>query len=151
MDVFSMEKPTNLAHTTAALPFHMDNCWYESPPGLQFLHCIRLDMSIYCKTSRHLLLSEHFAMHHENHLYTRLYTIHVARADPWCFHVKRESSAAYSHWVEYIYTSCTPFSSLRLDNKLVIDHSGLKCIIARHNIYVTGICRKLMSLTMSQL
>ena len=42
-----MERPTNLAHTTAALPFHMDNCWYESPPGLQFLHCIRLDMRIY--------------------------------------------------------------------------------------------------------
>ena len=51
MDVFSMEKPTNLAHTTAALPFHMDNCWYESPPGLQFLHCIRLDMSIYHTTA----------------------------------------------------------------------------------------------------
>ena len=50
-------------------------------------------------------------------------------------------------FIEYMYTSCAPFSSLRLDNKLVIDNSGSKSFIARHNIYVTEICRELMSLT----
>ena len=36
-----MEEPTNLAYCPIGLPFHMDLTFYESPPGLQFLHCIR--------------------------------------------------------------------------------------------------------------
>lgn len=51
VDVISKEKPTNIAHTPAELPFHMDDCYYESPPGLQFLHCIRYDRidNYFCK------------------------------------------------------------------------------------------------------
>jgi len=46
VDVISKEKPTNIAHTPAELPFHMDDCYYESPPGLQFLHRIRNDACV---------------------------------------------------------------------------------------------------------
>ena len=43
VDVLAEEKPTNLAFTSRELPFHMDLTFYESPPGLLFLHCIRYD------------------------------------------------------------------------------------------------------------
>ena len=36
----------NAAYTDAALPAHMDLCYYESPPGLQLLHCLRFDDDI---------------------------------------------------------------------------------------------------------
>jgi len=31
----------DLADTSEALPLHNDLTYFESPPGLQFLHCIR--------------------------------------------------------------------------------------------------------------
>ena len=43
MEILAEEKPTNLAYTSHELPFHMDLTFYESPPGLLFLHCIRYD------------------------------------------------------------------------------------------------------------
>jgi gamma-butyrobetaine dioxygenase len=42
-DVISSENPTNIAYTSQALSFHMDQPIYESPPGLQLLHCIKFD------------------------------------------------------------------------------------------------------------
>ncbi len=33
--------PINIAYSSAGLHFHIDLNYYESPPGLQFLHCIR--------------------------------------------------------------------------------------------------------------
>ena len=33
----------NLAYTSEAIGPHMDLCYYESPPGLQLLHCLRFD------------------------------------------------------------------------------------------------------------
>ena len=30
-------------YTTEAIGAHMDLCYYESPPGLQLLHCLRFD------------------------------------------------------------------------------------------------------------
>ena len=35
--------PINAAYSDAELDFHMDLSHYESPPGLQFLHCLRFD------------------------------------------------------------------------------------------------------------
>jgi hypothetical protein len=32
--------PINIAYSSVALGFHIDLNYYESPPGLQFLHCI---------------------------------------------------------------------------------------------------------------
>ena len=40
-DVLSVENPIDVAYTTSGLPMHMDLPYYESQPGLQFLHCLR--------------------------------------------------------------------------------------------------------------
>ncbi|XP_025105216.1 gamma-butyrobetaine dioxygenase-like [Pomacea canaliculata] len=42
-DVVSTPKPINVAYSSVALDFHMDLIYYESPPGIQFLHCLRFD------------------------------------------------------------------------------------------------------------
>ncbi|XP_021364611.1 uncharacterized protein LOC110457598 [Mizuhopecten yessoensis] len=42
-DVIVMEEPTNLAYTRNKLQFHMDLPYYESMPGIQFLHCLKFD------------------------------------------------------------------------------------------------------------
>ena len=41
-DVVAKEDPVNIAYSPVQLHFHMDLVYYESPPGLQMLHCIRL-------------------------------------------------------------------------------------------------------------
>lgn len=43
-DVISENQPTNLAYTSVELPMHMDLMYYESPPGLQILHCLEADV-----------------------------------------------------------------------------------------------------------
>jgi hypothetical protein len=40
-DVRVDENPINIAYSNAKLGFHMDLMYYESPPGLQFLHCLK--------------------------------------------------------------------------------------------------------------
>ena len=47
-DMFDVvSKPTegtiNIAYTSMGLGYHMDLPYYESPPGIQFLHCLQLD------------------------------------------------------------------------------------------------------------
>ncbi|CAH1791212.1 unnamed protein product [Owenia fusiformis] len=42
-DVVTTDKPINAAYSTVGLQYHMDLVYYESPPGLQFLHCLRND------------------------------------------------------------------------------------------------------------
>lgn len=42
-DVRSEANPINIAYTNKALRPHMDLAYYESPPGLQFLHCMQFD------------------------------------------------------------------------------------------------------------
>lgn len=42
-DVRDSPDAINVAYTTEALPLHMDLAYYESPPGLQLLHCVRFD------------------------------------------------------------------------------------------------------------
>ena len=47
-DVISKESPINIAYTNAPIEPHMDLEYYESPPGLQFLFCLRYQcMQIY--------------------------------------------------------------------------------------------------------
>lgn len=36
----------NLAYTSEAIGPHMDLCYYESPPGLQLLHCLQFDPDV---------------------------------------------------------------------------------------------------------
>ncbi|GAV03969.1 hypothetical protein RvY_14322 [Ramazzottius varieornatus] len=45
-DVMSTDKPINVAYSNAELKPHMDLVYYESPPGLQLLHCLKFDESV---------------------------------------------------------------------------------------------------------
>ena len=45
-DVMVSEKPINLAYGGGSLPLHMDLLMYESPPGIQMLHCIKFVASM---------------------------------------------------------------------------------------------------------
>jgi hypothetical protein len=40
-DVKVDENPINIAYSNAKLGFHIDLMYYESSPGLQFLHCLK--------------------------------------------------------------------------------------------------------------
>jgi gamma-butyrobetaine dioxygenase len=40
-EVRSVPNPINVAYSTIHLDFHMDLVYYESPPGIQFLHCMQ--------------------------------------------------------------------------------------------------------------
>lgn len=42
-NVVTSKQATNIAYTDAAIPPHMDLAYYESPPGIQFLHCLEFD------------------------------------------------------------------------------------------------------------
>lgn len=42
-DVKSDLQPINVAYSDVQLDFHMDLAYYESPPGIQFLHCVKFD------------------------------------------------------------------------------------------------------------
>ena len=42
-DVLADLEPINVAYSDVELDFHMDLSYYESPPGIQFLHCVRFD------------------------------------------------------------------------------------------------------------
>ena len=42
-DVIADPEYKEIAYTDAELQLHMDLTYYESPPGIQLLHCVRLD------------------------------------------------------------------------------------------------------------
>lgn len=44
--VESVTNPNNIAYTSKSIPLHQDLLYYESPPGLQLLHCLRFDQAI---------------------------------------------------------------------------------------------------------
>ncbi|XP_067680488.1 gamma-butyrobetaine dioxygenase-like [Haliotis asinina] len=45
-DVKDTPQPINFAYSPVRLELHMDQPMYESPPGLQFLHCLRFDKQV---------------------------------------------------------------------------------------------------------
>jgi len=45
-DVEAMETPINIAYSTDGLDLHQDLAYYESTPGLQFLHCLAFDETV---------------------------------------------------------------------------------------------------------
>ncbi|KAL8588863.1 hypothetical protein ACOMHN_051457 [Nucella lapillus] len=72
-DVISHPKPINVAYTTVELDFHMDLMYYESPPGLQFLHCLKFDECVEGGESRFLdvfQVAEEFRETHPDHFST---------------------------------------------------------------------------------
>ena len=40
-DVVSTDNPINIAYSNIALDLHQDLPYYESPPGVQLLHCLK--------------------------------------------------------------------------------------------------------------
>lgn len=53
-DVRAVESPINAAYSNVELPFHGDLLYYESPPGIQLLHCVRFDHCVTGGESRFL-------------------------------------------------------------------------------------------------
>ncbi|RNA16072.1 gamma-butyrobetaine dioxygenase-like isoform X1 [Brachionus plicatilis] len=45
-DVKIDKNPINIAYSSMGLEFHMDLMYYESAPGIQFLHCLKFDRQI---------------------------------------------------------------------------------------------------------
>lgn len=45
-DVISLPSPINIAYSDVELGLHMDLMYYESPPGLQLLHCLKFDPEV---------------------------------------------------------------------------------------------------------
>ena len=45
-DVRTEPNPINIAYTNAELDLHMDLAYFESPPGIQMLHCLQNDQSM---------------------------------------------------------------------------------------------------------
>ncbi|OQR86353.1 hypothetical protein ACHHYP_10643 [Achlya hypogyna] len=45
-DVVAEHDPVNIAYTAERLKLHLDLAYYESPPGLQFLHAYRFDSTV---------------------------------------------------------------------------------------------------------
>ncbi|XP_070180244.1 gamma-butyrobetaine dioxygenase-like isoform X2 [Littorina saxatilis] len=90
-DVISTPKPINVAYSTVGLDFHMDLIYYESPPGLQFLHCLRFDECVEGGESHFLdvfHVAEAFRKSHPNKFHTlsqipaTFQKIHYARDFP---------------------------------------------------------------------
>jgi alpha-ketoglutarate-dependent taurine dioxygenase len=84
-------KPINVAYTDVALPPHMDLAYFESPPGLQMLHCIQFDKAVQGGESTFIdchAVAEEFQLRYPD-LFQSLCTIpatfqkdHVDRANP---------------------------------------------------------------------
>ncbi|KXJ17460.1 Gamma-butyrobetaine dioxygenase [Exaiptasia diaphana] len=45
-DVISTPNPINIAYSSVNLDYHMDLAYYQSPPGIQMLHCRRFDKEV---------------------------------------------------------------------------------------------------------
>jgi len=45
-DVVATPKPINIAYSDKALEPHMDLAYFESPPAVQFLHCLKFDEGV---------------------------------------------------------------------------------------------------------
>ncbi|XP_069117163.1 gamma-butyrobetaine dioxygenase-like isoform X3 [Argopecten irradians] len=89
--VESTPNPINVAYTSVKLDYHMDLVYYESPPGLQFLHCIRFDDCVVGGENymlNVLAVAERFRQQHpaDFDILTKVpatfQKIHFARAEP---------------------------------------------------------------------
>ncbi|RIA99708.1 hypothetical protein C1645_684564 [Glomus cerebriforme] len=70
-DVESKPAANNIAYTDLHLGLHMDLLYYEAPPGLQFLHCIKNSV-----TDGQSIFSDSFkAIHKLKHLYPNYFDL----------------------------------------------------------------------------
>ncbi|KAK9467578.1 hypothetical protein V1512DRAFT_261508 [Lipomyces arxii] len=98
-DVVSSTNAKNIAYTSANLPLHMDLLYYESPPGIQLLHCIANDAqggeSVYVDSFRsaylvcerfpaafHALCTFPITFHYQNDGYHYMNTRPLIELDP---------------------------------------------------------------------
>eukprot|EP01062_Namystynia_karyoxenos_P062277 TRINITY_DN55188_c0_g1_i1.p1 TRINITY_DN55188_c0_g1~~TRINITY_DN55188_c0_g1_i1.p1 ORF type:complete len:442 (+),score=115.70 TRINITY_DN55188_c0_g1_i1:87-1412(+) len=93
-DVQVEERPINIAYTTDGLAPHQDLPYYESPPGVQLLHC--LEFSAACTGGESLLLDSHAAaellrQRHPEHFAVLARVPATFQKD----HVDRENPAQY--------------------------------------------------------
>eukprot|EP00040_Diaphanoeca_grandis_P016487 m.85064 g.85064 ORF g.85064 m.85064 type:complete len:476 (-) comp25827_c0_seq2:83-1510(-) len=90
-DVVSTKNPINVAYSNVGLALHQDLVYYESPPGLQFLHAIEFEPCVHGGESTLLdcaPLIEKFRADHPQHfatlcrIPTRFQKVHFDRDDP---------------------------------------------------------------------
>ncbi len=58
-DVVSTHNPINIAYSNMALDLHQDLPYYESPPGVQLLHCLKFSPSV----TGEVPITEHVYVH----------------------------------------------------------------------------------------
>ena len=46
LDAVTLENPINIANSSIRLYLHQDMQYYESPPGIQLLHCLKFDSCV---------------------------------------------------------------------------------------------------------
>lgn len=92
-DVVVEESPINVAYSSLGLPLHQDLVYYESPPGLQMLHCLKFAGEVEGGESTLLdgaELLRRFRVEHPTHfetlcrIPTRFQKVHFERAEPVC-------------------------------------------------------------------
>ncbi|KAJ3044283.1 hypothetical protein HDV00_002603 [Rhizophlyctis rosea] len=79
-DVKSVPQAKNIAYTSLPLGLHMDLLYFEAPPGLQFLHCLRNTVkggsSIFVDSHRAIQILKHQHPTHYKTLTTTPVTFH---------------------------------------------------------------------------
>ncbi|GBG29905.1 Trimethyllysine dioxygenase, partial [Hondaea fermentalgiana] len=103
-DVKATPKPINIAYSDKALEPHMDLAYYESPPGVQFLHCLRFDEGVKGGDSTLIdahAVAEEFKLRHPEHF-------HILSTVPATFqkdHVDREFPVRMFYQRPHIHTN----------------------------------------------
>lgn len=102
--VKAVPKPINIAYSDKALEPHMDLAYYESPPGVQFLHCLLFDEGVKGGDSTLIdahAVAEEFKIRHPDHF-------EILRTIPATFqkdHVDREFPVRMFYQRPHIHTN----------------------------------------------
>ncbi|XP_022091358.1 uncharacterized protein LOC110979659 [Acanthaster planci] len=94
--VEAKEDAINVAYTPHALELHMDLVYYQSPPGLQLLHCLRFDEQVMGGESV-FLDTIHVAQEMQWHHPDLFDTLTRVPATFQKFHFERETPAAFRY------------------------------------------------------
>ncbi|XP_071834435.1 gamma-butyrobetaine dioxygenase-like [Apostichopus japonicus] len=105
-DVVAVENPINVAYSSISLDVHQDLMYYESPPGLQLLHCLRFCPQVTGGESLFIdafYAAENFRQEHPHHFQTLLKVpatfkkIHFDRDNPAAYLYQRPHITVNSH------------------------------------------------------
>lgn len=132
VDVLSVENPINIANSSVALEYHMDLVYYESPPGLQLLHCLRADSCV--EGGESIMLDtlpvvEQLKQEHPHHFHTltrvpaTFQKMHFDREKPVVMKYRRPHIAVDHHGKVVAVTWSPPFEGpLCVAEELVEDY-----------------------------